>query len=117
MALIVARLGPLCDGLRALLTAIRRIKTIAQVDDLPAALPVVAEHRPALLLVDCNPANHETCTLLEEIKVRSPESRIVILAEDVRQQAIAQAVGADAVLLKGAPAEELFAMLEGLLPQ
>lgn len=116
LVLIVARPGPLRDGLRALLTAIPQIDRIVQADDMPAALDVIAEHRPALVLVDCIPRSDEWCTAVRRVKVESPQTRTIALAEDVQQQQAAQAM-ADVVLLKGAPAAELYATLERLLPQ
>lgn len=116
LVLIVARPGPLRDGLRALLTAIPQIDRIIQIDDIAVALSVIAEQRPALVLLDCIPRSVEWCTAVRRVKVESPETRTIVLAEDVLQQQAAQAA-ADVVLLKGASAADLYATVERLLHQ
>jgi DNA-binding NarL/FixJ family response regulator len=116
IVLIVSRPGPLADGLRALLTAIPRVTAIRQVNDIPAALPLLVERHPVLLILDSHLPTEAACTILNDIKVLSPETRTLILADDVRQEDAAQAAHADAVLLKGAPAEALFATIVSLLP-
>ena len=114
-ALLVARPGPLKDGLRALLTAIPQIDTVGQVRDLSAAPVVAAEFQPRLVIVDGGWPRLDLAALLREIQAVAPGTRSIVLAQDVPQQAAAQAAGADAVLLIGSFADELAYTVEQLV--
>lgn len=113
--LLVARPGPLKDGLRALLTAIPQIDIVAQVRDVATAPVVAAEFQPRLLIVDGGLPRLDLAALLPEIKALSAPTRCIVLAQDVAQQQTAAAAGADAVLLIGSFAEELAQVVEQLL--
>lgn len=113
--LIVARPGSLRDGLRALLTASRRIELIEEAEDEAEVLGIVVERRPAVVLLDASLAPAGTRTLLDRIRVISPETRRVVLAESVQQKREIEAPGADVVLLHGAPAATLLLTIEKYL--
>ena len=121
--IIAARPGRMRDSLKLLLRTIPGIKIVGQADDSSSALRMMAEHRPALAVVDTNLPDACTepgrsdgfLTVLREIKVRKSETRCLVLADTGQKQADAAAAGADAVLRKGFPAEELFAVMERLL--
>jgi len=114
-ALIVARPGRVRDGLQALLTTVPQIGTVDLADDGPSALRMVRRRHPALVLLDINLHDDEVSTLLRQIKARWPQTRCLVLADSVRLQQMARDAGADSVLLKGFPAAQLFATIEGLL--
>ena len=113
--LIVAHPGPVRDGLRALLTAIPQVASLKEVDDASSALRVVEEHRPALVLISVNETGDEVWDLLAQIKSKHPQTRSILLTNDVQQQQLAQATGADGVLLRGTPASKLSATIKRLL--
>jgi DNA-binding NarL/FixJ family response regulator len=115
LALIVAHPGPVRDGLRALLTAIPRIASLREIDDAASALRAVEQHRPALILISVGSPGDEVWDLLPQIKARYPRTRSILLVDDVQQQQLAQAAGADGVFLKGAPASRLSATIKHLL--
>lgn len=54
-------------------------------------------------------------SVLEQMKLRSPPPRCVVLARDAQQQWVAKAAGADSVLLAGFPVAKFFAVIEELL--
>ena len=115
LALIVAHPGPVRDGLRALLTAIPQVASLKEIDDALSALQVVEEHRPALVLISVNSTDDKVWNLLAQIKAKHPQTRSILLVNDVQQQQLAQTAGADGVLLKGAPASRLSATIKHLL--
>ena len=116
-ALIVAKPGPLRDGLRALMTATPQIEAVEEVEDISLALRVVFEHCPDLVVLDSDLANGEVWMTVRRTKARCPGVRCIVLANDIQQNQEAEAAGADAVLLKGFPAASLIATIVRLLPQ
>jgi DNA-binding NarL/FixJ family response regulator len=117
LALIVAHPGPVRDGLRALLTAIPQVESSKEVDDASSALRIVKEHDPALVLISVDLSGDEVWDLLRQIKAERPQTRSILLVNDVQQQRLAQAAGADGVLFEGSPASKLSTTIKSLLPQ
>ncbi|HDQ73354.1 MAG TPA: response regulator transcription factor [Chloroflexi bacterium] len=114
-ALILARPGRLRDSLGALLTSMPQIQRVnsAEIDN--KALELFTDPPPNLIVIDTNLMPNRLSSTLEQIKARWPQARYVILVDDVRQQQIAKAAGADSALLKGFPTAQLFATIERLL--
>ena len=115
LTLIVARSGRVRDGLEALLTTIPQIEIVGQVDDVPWALRMITEHRPALVLLDFNLLDGQVETVLRQIQAARPGTRCTVLVDNAQQEQAAKAAGADGVLIKGFPAAALFATVERLL--
>jgi len=116
-ALIVAKPGPLRDGLQALLIAMPQVDAVEQVCDLSSALEVALERSPALVLLDSGLAGSGIRPAVRQAKAKWPQARSIFLADSVQQQCEAEAVGADAVLLKGTPPDRLVATIVRLLSQ
>lgn len=116
LAMIVARPGRRRESLRALLMAAPQVATVAQVNDWPQALRESAGCPPALVVVDIDLSADEVQTLVRQLKARWPQTPSIILTDTIRQQEAAEAAGADAALLKGFSATELFVTMEELLP-
>ncbi len=115
LALIVAHPGPVRDGLRALLTAIPRVASLSEIGDASLALRVVEACCPALVLISVASPGDTVWNLLAQIKAKYPRTHSILLADDVQQQQLAQAAGADGVLLEGDPASKLSATIKRLL--
>ena len=114
-ALIVSQPGPLRDGLRALLTAMSRVKIIGEASDTASVLRMIQEHRPKLVLMDADLPGDEVGNTLKTIKTDWPQVRCIVLASTVEQQQAIALAGADSAPLKGFPAERLYATIEKLL--
>jgi DNA-binding NarL/FixJ family response regulator len=114
-ALIVARPGRMRNGLRALLRTIPRIEIVGQVDQGSAALEMVTLERSALVLLDSSLPFEEMRMALKQIKAEWPQTRCIVLVDNIQQQGMAQAAGADGVLLKGFAAETLFMTIDEVL--
>jgi DNA-binding NarL/FixJ family response regulator len=115
--LIVAHPGRIRDGLRALLRAIPEIGTVLQANDSPSASQIIAEYHPDLVLIDSKLVSSDTQSMPKKIKAMSPETRCILLVDNLQQQAIADGTGADTVLLSGFSAWEFMVTVEKLLPQ
>ncbi|MCP4541669.1 MAG: response regulator transcription factor [Chloroflexi bacterium] len=115
LVLIVAHPGPMRDGLRALLTAIPQVTSLKEIDDASSALRVVEERYPTLILISVNSTDDDIWNLLAQIKVKHPQTRSILLVNDVQQQQLAQVASVDGVLLKGTPASKLSATIKNLL--
>ena len=115
-ALIVAKPGRVCDGLQALLTAIPEISSIAQTDEATSALRMIAERRPDLVLLDFSLTGDEIRAMLRQIKAGSGQTKCLVLADDAEEGQIAEAAGADAILIKGFTAQKFIKTVRRLLP-
>lgn len=114
-ALVVARPGPLRDGLAALLWSIPLLSAVHLADGLPSALHLVARHQPTLVLVDAELPGGEAWALVRQVKARWPQIRCVALTDTTRSTQQAEDAGANQVLIKGYPAAKLSTVLERLL--
>jgi len=116
-ALIIARPGPLRDGLHALMGSMPQIGSICAVNDVYAVPRLDLGGGPALVLVDGDQNGGSAWRMIRRTKDRWPQARTIILVSTVQQQVEAEAAGADAVLLQGLPAGRLVAAIVKLLPQ
>jgi DNA-binding NarL/FixJ family response regulator len=117
LALIATRPGSLQDSLVALMTTMHQVNAVLIAEDAASALRTMAQHRPALVVLELDLSAEERHTTLQEIKTRWPLTRCIALADDVQGQQEAESAGADVVLIKGYPAAKLIAAIEGLLSQ
>jgi DNA-binding NarL/FixJ family response regulator len=117
LMLVVAGPGSLQTGLLAMMTTISRVQAVLVAEEPPRALKMIADHRPALVLLDMALLGEEAGPVLEQITTRWPSTRCIVLADDVQQQREAEASGAEAVLIKGYPAAKLIETIERQLSQ
>jgi DNA-binding NarL/FixJ family response regulator len=115
LALIATRPGSLQDSLVALMTTMPQVNAVLIAEDAASALRTMAQHRPALVVVEIDLPTEERCAPIQEIKTRWPVTHCIALADDVEQQQAAESAGADAVLIVGFPAARFIAAVEELL--
>jgi DNA-binding NarL/FixJ family response regulator len=115
-ALIIARPGPLRDGLHALVNTLPQLESVNVVADIDSALRENFNPGPALLLLDGDGSEGEVLRAVRRTQARWPESRTIILVSSVEQQDHAEAAGADAVVLQGFQPGRLVAAVLELLP-
>ena len=115
LALIVARPGPLRNGLQALMTTMPQIEVLAETSHPAALLRMGAEIRPHVVLLEASLPEEQVWAAVRQIKSEWSQTRSIVLVEDSQQQKAVQAAGADVALLKGYPAAKLIAAIEGLL--
>jgi len=97
--LIASRPDRRRDGVRAMLKAIPHLKIINQADDGPTALKMMADHRPALVLLDSNLPDGTAWTVLKQIKTEWPQTLCLALIDTIDQRSMAETVGADGILM------------------
>ena len=113
--LIIAKPSRTRDGLRALLRTIPYLTIVGQVDDGLSALKTMTDQHPTLVLLGANLPDEDIQTVLTQTKSRWPETRSIVLVDNVQQQWIAKAAGADSALLVGFPAAKFVSTIEDLL--
>jgi DNA-binding NarL/FixJ family response regulator len=116
VVLIVAKPGPLRDGMQALVSAMPRVETIRELDDLPSTLVADVDGLPDLVLLSCRTDGGVVRSMIEQVKARWPRSRCITLVGSVEQQQEAELAGADAVVLNGPPPQKLLKTIAGTLP-
>jgi DNA-binding NarL/FixJ family response regulator len=115
LTLIVVRPGPLRDGVEALMATVSQIEIIGKVEAASSALRLVFESRPDLLLLDAGLPGEESWSVLRYCRIEHPGLRCIVLADNAEQVQEASAAGADAVFLKGFPADKFVRTVERLL--
>lgn len=105
--LIVARSVSLRDGLRALFMTIPRIDGIVDAADAASALNVVGDLRPLVVVLDAGSLAPAASSLLNQIKIVSPETKRIVIAETVQQMQAIKSTDAESVFLQGVPGVEL----------
>jgi DNA-binding NarL/FixJ family response regulator len=111
-ALIVTEPGPFRESLQLFLATVTQVETICHVGDALSALKLVMDYHPQLMILDASLPGNGVLPLVKWIKAKGISTRCFVFADDVRQQQRVQDAGADAVLLKGFPAAELFEMIK-----
>ena len=115
LVLVVSRSGPLQDGLLALMTTIPQISSVLVAEEVDAALRMVENHQPALIIMDMSfPKVQE---IIKQIKAQCAQIHLIVLAEDIAQQKEIEAFGVASVLLIGFSAQKLIAIVENVLDQ
>jgi DNA-binding NarL/FixJ family response regulator len=115
--LIVARPGPLRDGVEALLASVPRIRVTGKVGSIESALGEAAAHSIDLLLVDGSFPEEEIRRLLARCLAAADGVRAIVIANTARQAQRAQGLEVDAVFVTGRPAHQFVGMVEGLLQE
>lgn len=108
---LVSRPGIMQQSLRASLAACPGIEIVGAYGDGLTALNAMAEHAPALLVIDCNLLDEEVEALLAAVKAHDATTHCVVLTRSGQRAAWARTSGADAVIPHGAPMQELMAVL------
>jgi DNA-binding NarL/FixJ family response regulator len=116
MALIVARHGPLRDGLYALVSTIPELGVVSSALDLDSALEFVMEHCPAVILLEINDLDPDQLVKIESMKVTCPQTGILALAQhSASVPGLVEASGVDAVLMQGVDTRRLTETISALI--
>jgi len=108
---LVSRPGILQQSLRASLAACPGVEVVGAYGDGLTALNAMAEHAPALLVIDCNLLDEEVEALLAAVKLHYAATHCVVLIRSIQRAAWARTCGADATIPHGASMQELMAVL------
>lgn len=113
-SVIVSRPGIMQQSLHASLAACPGIEIVGMYGDGLTALNAVAEHAPALLVIDFNLLDEEVEALLAAVKAHYATTHCVVLIRSGQRAAWARASGADAVVPHDGSMHELMAILARL---
>jgi DNA-binding NarL/FixJ family response regulator len=113
-ALLLVAPGPLCESLRALLSAAARTQRVLPVSGYDEALEALSAHRPQLVVIAMAALEGEAQRLLEHLASEWPTLPCLVLAESIEQQEWARRLHAGDVLLQGIPAARLTQAFERL---
>ena len=111
LTLVVSRPGIMRQSLQAALSAYSWIVVSASVGDGLTALNYTAEHHPELLVIDANLLDEEIEALLAAVKVRAPDTYCLVFTWSNQAAKRLLAAGADRVIHRDSPAQELQTVL------
>jgi DNA-binding NtrC family response regulator len=113
--LIVAKPGTLRMGLQALLMSISREYLVLVADDSARALEMIERQPASLALLENDRTDGKIWDIVREIKYISPETKCIVLLENVQQQTADSF--ADAAIVQGTSPELLVTIIEGMLEE
>jgi DNA-binding NarL/FixJ family response regulator len=113
-ALIVTRSIPLGEGLDALLKAIPQIDVVEITKSPDKALQNIQTRKPGIILLDAVLSGEKIQSLLEKIKIISPETQRVLLVDDA-QDVKWMPQHAEAILIKGVSPSAVATIVTSLL--
>jgi DNA-binding NarL/FixJ family response regulator len=116
LVLIVAKPGRIRTGLQALLQIKPRLKVAGVTNHSFAAMQMLAQYKPALVLLDLDLPDNQAWVLLKQMQLKQLQTRSLVFANSIEQQRAARSVGASATLLTGFKVQELFTTIEKLIP-
>ena len=117
LVLIVAKPGRIRNSLEALLQIMPRLKVAGVTCHSFSAMQMLAQYNPTLLLLDVDLSDNHAWVLLKQIQLKQLQTRCLLFVNSIEQQHAAKSAGANAALLKGFEAVELFTTIEKLVPQ
>lgn len=110
--LVIATPVQLQEGLQALLGTLSQVAVVV-VADAGAAQAQMAQRTPHLVII----AGRRAVETLAALVNHSPAAHFLLLVEHARDKAAAEAAGADAALVEGAPASHLLDVVRDLLAE
>jgi DNA-binding NarL/FixJ family response regulator len=97
------------DGLARLLGAYPDVDIVASAESASAAMPLVRDAKPQVVLLDAALANGDSHNLLTNLKASAPEAKAVLIDFVPAQQDVTQFIdgGANGFIMKDATAEDI----------
>lgn len=116
LSLLVARPGPVCDGLVALLGANPDIRKLVQTVDVVDALDFVQTVEPDIILIHAVPRTTEIADFIQQLR-ETYQIPVLAVVDSNADRAALEAVGVDIVAMAGLPSVKLSAHITSLLKQ
>ena len=101
------------SALRLFLEQAGGFAVVGEADDVVAALALVAQQQPDLLIVDWELPGGGGMTVLEAVRRAAPGSRVLVLSGLPEARRAALQAGADGFVSKGDPPERFLAAVRG----
>jgi DNA-binding NarL/FixJ family response regulator len=113
--LIVARPGPLRDGMEALLASVHQVQVIGKAGRAAKALCIASGCPLDLLLIEAGLPCDGVSRVLAFCRGQRPGLRCIVLADNAQEAREARALEVDAVFLQGFPPDRFVRTVERLL--
>ena len=113
--IVVSRPGVMQQALRTSLSACPAIEVLTSAGDGLTALKQIEAHHPRLVVIDANLLPEESEALIAAVKTCEANARCLVFVQSSRDRARMVAAGADAVMLRDSPADELQVVLARLI--
>ncbi len=105
--MIAAKPGIMRNSLLSYLRTISNVQIIALADDAEAALRIIHETQPQILVVDSDLSEERVLSLIQKINAGQAKLKMIVLVDSIRQQERCLNLGVRHVLLKGFLDEQL----------
>jgi len=112
--IVVGAPGRLREGLILVLSLFPCLQVAGLAEEQRAALDLLTEKPPDLVLLDSDLPGGGALALLKELKTRRPQTRCLFLGANGKQLTVARDNGADGVLLKGFQIDDFSAAIDQL---
>jgi len=109
---IVSRPGPMQDTLTVVFSSISWINLVGAAGDHEAALQLVTEHSPQLLVVDSNLSENHTLDLIQQVRLLQKDIGCIVFSQTPQQETHALEAGADLVLPRDNASSDLAKYLQ-----
>jgi DNA-binding NarL/FixJ family response regulator len=105
------------QGLKALLKSNDNLEVVGEAEDGLEAIRCVEKKTPDLLLLDLNMPRMDGISVINEVKKRHPETKIIVLTMHMQEEYILEAFksGAQGYCLKASSHEELLMAINAVL--
>jgi DNA-binding NarL/FixJ family response regulator len=105
------------QGLKALLRSDENLEVVGEAEDGLEAIRCVEKKNPDLLLLDLNMPRMDGISVINEIKKRHPETKIIVLTMHMQEEYILEAFrsGAQGYCLKASSHDELIMAINAVL--
>ncbi|MBI1730490.1 response regulator transcription factor [Candidatus Acetothermia bacterium] len=114
--MIIAKPGRIRECVHAMLASLSGVESVELIEDPEAALKFIAKSSPNFVLFGLQLPNPQFQSFLRELKLKSPETKTLVIVDNIVQQQSAKVAGADEVLLQGATAEKFIDALSKIVP-
>jgi DNA-binding NarL/FixJ family response regulator len=110
----VALVAPvwLREALLILLQSMRGVRLVASCPTVNELLAQTIPSVPDLVLIDAKRELEAACEQVSLLKTHWPDVHCIVLADHIRQQDALKSAGADRVLIKGAPPQQICAAIQ-----
>jgi two-component system, NarL family, response regulator LiaR len=105
------------EGLGVMLDAQDDLAVLGVAHDSRQAMELAGRHEPTVVLLDAHMPGADLATTLRAVKAASPDTKVLMLSADTRQETIAEAMeaGADGFLAKDASSRQVAGAIRTLV--
>jgi DNA-binding NarL/FixJ family response regulator len=113
--LIVAQPSRFRDGLKAIVQALTWVERVGTVEQWTAVSEYVQLYQPAIVIFDMNDLDPITWMEAGFLRASCQKTKCISIIDRAQQRSLAQAMGTDAILLRGFSTELLYSTMRTLI--